>query len=403
MARGVAAAAARMAWQGGQDRPGWGSRRAPRSARRWPRAPLVASGASVATDRKQRARLEMDDGTILVLDRDTEIELDPSPATSRRAREARRRRCRRRAPRERSAREDPHREARLSSIGTELTVTATDDTTDVQVTRGSVRAKAQGGRDVDVEAGQEALISAHGIDVGPVAADARAASSSELSRRATSATRKTTRAGGVGELRARRPGHADEKDRTLRIASHAVKVRIAGAMARTEIDETFANDTDDDLEGIYRFPVPAGRADRSARARRRRQARRGRVRREDARRGDLGAARSRTRRRRSTPQGGHRLGARAVARSGAARVAAGRPLRAPHLPDPEARLAARRPRLHADRRRVARAAALRLPASEHGRRAHRMIFSIDAQVLGTDRRGAGARARLRPRAARAIA
>jgi len=37
-----------------------------------------------------------------------------------------------------------------------------------------------------------------------------------------------------------------------------VKVRIAGTVARTEIDETFSNDTDDELEGIYRFPLPPG-------------------------------------------------------------------------------------------------------------------------------------------------
>ncbi len=228
----------------------------------------VASGASVATDRKQRARLEMDDGTILVLDRDTEIELDPSPATrivhvkhgvvtadvagpSQTAR----------------ADSDSHLanavpakiltdngEVVAGSAGA-LTVTATDDTTDVRVTRGSVRAKAQGGRDVDVEAGQEALISAQGVDVGPVAQSASTGSGDLLGERTRE---KEESSGGVGELSARRPGHADEKDRTLRIQSHAVKVRIAGAMARTEIEETFSNDSDDDLEGIYRFPVPAG-------------------------------------------------------------------------------------------------------------------------------------------------
>src|SRR5690348_15737199 len=41
----------------------------------------IESGALVATDRKQRARLEMADGSVLALDRDTEVELDPSPAT----------------------------------------------------------------------------------------------------------------------------------------------------------------------------------------------------------------------------------------------------------------------------------------------------------------------------------
>ena len=42
----------------------------------------------------------------------------------------------------------------------------------------------------------------------------------------------------------------------MRLAKHAVKVRIAGNVARTEIDEVFHNDTDDELEGLYRFPLP---------------------------------------------------------------------------------------------------------------------------------------------------
>ncbi len=29
-------------------------------------------------------------------------------------------------------------------------------------------------------------------------------------------------------------------------------------MARTEVDETFTNDTDEELEGIFRFPLPPG-------------------------------------------------------------------------------------------------------------------------------------------------
>jgi hypothetical protein len=62
----------------------------------------------------------------------------------------------------------------------------------------------------------------------------------------------------LGELRARRPGFQDEQDHAVHLRSHAVKVRISGNIARTEIDETFSNDTDDALEGIYRFPLPAG-------------------------------------------------------------------------------------------------------------------------------------------------
>ena len=213
---------------------------------------IVASGSIVATDRKQRARLEMDDGSVLVLDRDTAVEFESTPNT--RVLHVRRGVV---------AADIAHKEglapakivtekAEVTIVGTELAVTATDDATDVQVTRGSVHARATGGRTVDVEAGQEALISDRSVDVGPAAVAGASALLDEKTRDEENA------GGGVGELRARRPGRSDDKDRALRIASHAVKVRIAGAMARTEIEETFANDTGDDLEGIYRFPVPAG-------------------------------------------------------------------------------------------------------------------------------------------------
>ena len=267
------AASAGIGWKAGWQAPppGWHGKVAKivrgggAEELRGAKGTTVASGAIVATDRKQRARLEMDDGSVLVLDRDTEIELDPTPNT--------------RVVHVKHgvvAADVAHKEgfpaAKILTekgevvagsgeagtaqtaivIGTELTVTATDDTTDVQVTRGSVKAKASGGRDVDVEAGQEALISGRGVEVGPAAISGAGDLLSEKKADDEESS------GGVGELRARRPGRSDDKDRTLRIASHAVKVRIAGAMARTEIEETFANDTSDDLEGIYRFPVPAG-------------------------------------------------------------------------------------------------------------------------------------------------
>jgi len=253
------AASAGIGWKAGWQAPppGWHGKVAKivrgggAEELRGAKGTIVASGAIVATDRKQRARLEMDDGSVLVLDRDTEIELDPTPNT--------------RVVHVKHgvvAADVAHKEGfapakiltekgEVVVVGTELTVTATDDTTDVQVTRGSVKAKASGGRDVDVEAGQEALISGRGVEVGPAAISGAGDLLSEKKA-------DEEREGGVGELRARRPGHSDDKDRTLRIASHAVKVRIAGAMARTEIEETFANDSSDDLEGIYRFPVPAG-------------------------------------------------------------------------------------------------------------------------------------------------
>src|SRR6185312_4974165 len=91
---------------------------------------LIESGALVATDRKQRARLEMADGSVLALDRDTEVELDPSPAT-------RIIHVKHGVVAFDVAHVEGARPAKIVTergeitvVGTELTVTATDDTTD---------------------------------------------------------------------------------------------------------------------------------------------------------------------------------------------------------------------------------------------------------------------------------
>ena len=59
---------------------------------------------------------------------------------------------------------------------------------------------------------------------------------------------------GMGKLVAKRPGQSAE--RPLILKDHAIKVRIQGMMAYTEITEVFHNPTGDRLEGLYRFPLP---------------------------------------------------------------------------------------------------------------------------------------------------
>ena len=63
---------------------------------------------------------------------------------------------------------------------------------------------------------------------------------------------------GLGELRAKKPGEKDERTGAVTLTSHKVKVRIVDNVARTEIEEVFTNQTDEVLEGIYRFPLPPG-------------------------------------------------------------------------------------------------------------------------------------------------
>ncbi len=68
----------------------------------------------------------------------------------------------------------------------------------------------------------------------------------------------TERARGFGQLMARRPGTREERPEAVRLASHAISLRVAGAETRTVIDETFVNQTDEVLEGILRLPLPPG-------------------------------------------------------------------------------------------------------------------------------------------------
>ncbi len=62
---------------------------------------------------------------------------------------------------------------------------------------------------------------------------------------------------GLGELKAKKPGANEELRGAVTLASHKVQVRVVANLVRTEIDETFANSSNEVLEGIYRFPLPA--------------------------------------------------------------------------------------------------------------------------------------------------
>ncbi|MDB4934915.1 MAG: hypothetical protein JWP87_1887, partial [Labilithrix sp.] len=216
----------------------------------------IKAGMHLSTDGRTRARVELDDGSFVVLDRATELTVDNAPRTvtlddgaliadvahveS--------------AP---SARiKTPTGEVRV--LGTKLAVTSASDRMNVEVLRGEVEVASASGAPQRVAAGQEGVVSKDGrIDVAPA---------NDLAQRAAFGEQLITThnedteapASGLGELRARRPGRTDEKDHAVHLAKHAVKVRIAGNVARTEVDEEFSNDTNDELEGIYRFPLPHG-------------------------------------------------------------------------------------------------------------------------------------------------
>jgi hypothetical protein len=210
----------------------------------------LAPGSRVRTDAKTRARVELDDGSVLVLDRATEVVLDGA------------------APR--SARlvagnlvaDVAHRanagvahiatpSGPVEVLGTRFSLAATDDRTSVRVTRGVVKL-GEATRAVEVKTGQEATLSrVDGVSVAPAVDLAGATAWADLGADPADAPLV-----GLGELRARRPGNTAERDQALHLASHAVKVRIVGNVARTEVEEVFRNDTGQELEGVYRFPLP---------------------------------------------------------------------------------------------------------------------------------------------------
>lgn len=139
----------------------------------------------------------------------------------------------------------------MTGTSSKMLVTAAGDRTHVQVFRGPVDIVA-GGATARVESGQEAVLQDGRVDVVSSLAHGVGLAEGFVPADDTAPVR------GVGELRARKPGQKEEKDRAVTLKKHAVKIRIAGNVARTEIDEEFMNETDDVLEGVYRFPLPPG-------------------------------------------------------------------------------------------------------------------------------------------------
>jgi hypothetical protein len=211
----------------------------------------------VKTDDRTRISLVMADGTKLVLDHQTTLAFEA------------------REPRQmmvgagRVVMDVAHVEKRPASvgtpngridvIGTRFSVTATSALTTVQVVRGSVMLNTKDGAKQEVRAGEEGLIDNGKLDVSSAPNLGREVEWSELEKpaAAASASATETATSGIGALRAYKPGEKRDRDWNLALASHDVKVRISGPVARTEITEVFRNDSKDTLEGVYQFPLPA--------------------------------------------------------------------------------------------------------------------------------------------------
>ncbi|MFO0560030.1 MAG: VIT domain-containing protein [Polyangiales bacterium] len=214
-----------------------------------------AAGSELRTDARTRVRLDLQDGTQFVLDRSTTLKLDtvgPRVATLTQGA---------------LVADVAHIESAPSAkitlptgsvtvLGTRFVLTASDDRSTVRVTRGNVRVEGQSGAATEVKTGMEGVLARNSAPtVSPAINLASAVSWSELGS-SSAPVESDAPVQGLGELRARRPGQSNERDHAVSLAAHRVKVRIVGNLARTEIEEVFRNDTGNELEGIYRFPLP---------------------------------------------------------------------------------------------------------------------------------------------------
>jgi hypothetical protein len=211
------------------------------------------AGSVLVTNERTRARLTLEDGSELVLDRGTRLAL-----SGERGRQGR-------LERGSIVADIAHREGQrarfdlarghVEVLGTKFALRAADEMTTVDVSRGAVELVDGEGRKVTVRAGEEGRVLAGVppyVSSAPALGEAIAWSESTLAEREP----EEVVARGLGELKAKKPSSDQELSGAVTLTSHKVKVRVAGALARTEVDETFTNHTDDVLEGIYRFPIP---------------------------------------------------------------------------------------------------------------------------------------------------
>jgi len=209
-------------------------------------------GTRIRTNARTRARLDLDDGTVLVLDRDAEVFLDPSGP--RRARLVRGHLVADVAHREGSTARIETPNGTVEVLGTKFALTATEGRTLVRVTRGRVRLTGDQGS-TEVTPGQEGVVAQGSVPVVSPAVDlAGSVAWSEIGPQGSG--RRDEPVVGFGELRARRPGNTQEREEIVRLTTHTVKVRVVGNVARTEIEEVFHNASGREMEGIYRFPLP---------------------------------------------------------------------------------------------------------------------------------------------------
>jgi vault protein inter-alpha-trypsin-like protein/FecR-like protein/VWA domain-containing protein len=213
-------------------------------------APLPA-GARVKTDAATRAELALSDGSRVTLDRSTELALLAEGARHARLLQGTL------VADVAHVKNEAHFELPAGAVtvhGTKFSLRAQGQAASVDVSRGSVTLSDARRRSVRVVEGETGRLEP---DAEPsVAYSSSLSDTLGWSDEAFESDRQSLSGRGLGELRAKKPGQDGERSGAVTLASHHVRVRIAGVVARTEVEEIFENQTDDVLEGIYRFPLP---------------------------------------------------------------------------------------------------------------------------------------------------
>jgi hypothetical protein len=213
----------------------------------------VPEGSVLRTGARGTAEIAFADGSKLALDHDSELFL--SSNRGRRARLSHGSLALELAPKAQLHARFDVNDGSVDLRAGKAALRAGADFAIVDVIRGQATLGAANGKPLEVSAGEEARLyrgSAPYVSAGAALSEAVAFTDSLLEQSEHGAVSK-----GLGELTAKKPGSTDELRGVVKLAAHSVRVRIAGAMARTEIDEVFENSSDDVLEGIYRFPIPA--------------------------------------------------------------------------------------------------------------------------------------------------
>jgi tetratricopeptide (TPR) repeat protein len=213
---------------------------------------LLLPGEVLRTNRGVTARLTLKELGDVLVEQDTEISFDDEQRTLR----LERGRLNLDVAAKQTARLDlVTKTGRVEVSRGKFVLAAEPERTLLEVSRGSVALSNQDGQRVTVREGEQ------GVVEGKAAPSvfARSGQSVGLAVDEGDDESNDPEAGsrGLGELIAKKPGETKERADAVRLSRHRVSVRIVGAVARTEIEETFTNDTKDVLEGVFRFPLPS--------------------------------------------------------------------------------------------------------------------------------------------------